>query len=951
MPVPAADTIASDIGHGALGVRTSLRPFRDLLSETAGQRHLWVELRPKYLIPAASSWTEYNPVDPKTYYTGLASGSHTFDGVPLDVVGVQTPAEALSRVESIALCEAAAGRYYWDQTSLYVHLTGATDPDDTSVVVEWGVHVGSHGVYQPVFYTDRLTNGAVETWSGSTLTGWTTGVGSGVGLDKTTSDPLQGSYAARFTFTSASGVNGYMHQDFTNLVAGSTYRVSGAYRNICSANGLYAILYVYDGSSAYLTGNGRDISTATAIVIDTTGDGVWRRFSYDFVCPSWATVRVQLVAQVVSGTQSGTVDFDDLKMQCISRYTFSEPLLSMDSLPTIEAARADSFWGQMSSAIGSLSLLNGNGYLEPLLASYDFLGADAIFRVGGKYQLGGNEIGIEDCPIIATAKLGALSVSDSRVTFDLTDDRKLLLRTLPTRTYNNNSGTDAYQQADRGRVRPLLFGDKHGIRPVQYDIAYYSSGPVPLGVYELVDCTDWSDGLVEVTSLYWYRSDNDAAARSTAFRTSILGSGEGITDYSESVTFSRSTGRFTVLRDLRPLVITNENNKLWFDIGGSTLVAEVASGTYCLFDSLTVSGDYGFLVELAEAMNSAASVSDITCTFTDSTQKVQIAKGAGTLNLRCATGSDVQNGIWDVLGFDASADKTGSLSYAADSVFTSAAEDQVIRSDCWGFKDASGTYTGTANEIIQYPAEIVWFLLREVLNVPASAIDSASFIASRTAQRTTPYRPCSLYIGSPRTVSSVFEELETSGNMDVSLQGGVWYCTMRDDSVPGSTPSLEDADYLSFEAGYNPDDLYGTVGLSYNESPDNPEPIRGGNYPWAPGAFTELGETTDETVALRYNRPESITFKTCLRDKDDATYPLSGSRLEEIAAEAQTKRRRFKFRTKGKALQVPVNGKLQLTRSTGLGTSGTLSSVLVRVLSKRDDWARWVSDVEAIEIV
>jgi len=202
-------------------------------------------------------------------------------------------------------------------------------------------------------------------------------------------------------------------------------------------------------------------------------------------------------------------------------------------------------------------------------------------------------------------------------------------------------------------------------------------------------------------------------------------------------------------------------------------------------------------------------------------------------------------------------------------------------------------------------------------------------------------------------VASVFEELETTGNFDLILKGGIWYCIPRDNSVPAGTPDLVDADYLSFEQGYNPEDLFGTVTLTYNEAPDGGDPIQPGtaHIGYTPHSRTEMGEVTDATIVLRHGRPHQRSFATCLRDKDDAAYPLAGSRLEEIAAEAQTKRRRFRFRTKSKALQVPVNGKIRLTRARGLDTTGALSNVLVRVISKRDDWARWVSDIEAVEVI
>jgi hypothetical protein len=187
--------------------------------------------------------------------------------------------------------------------------------------------------------------------------------------------------------------------------------------------------------------------------------------------------------------------------------------------------------------------------------------------------------------------------------------------------------------------------------------------------------------------------------------------------------------------------------------------------------------------------------------------------------------------------------------------------------------------------------------------------------------------------------------------MDLVLRGGIWYCLTRDTTTPAGTPDLVDADFLSFESRYSPDDLFGTVTLTYNEAPDGGDPINvsRANIGYRSGSRTEMGEVTDATVALRHGRPDQRTFATCLRDAADAT--TNPARLQEIAAQASTKRRRFSFSTKGKALHVPVGGKLLLTRTRGLDATGALSQVLVRVLSKRDDWARWVSDVEAIEVV
>jgi hypothetical protein len=61
-------------------------------------------------------------------------------------------------------------------------------------------------------------------------------------------------------------------------------------------------------------------------------------------------------------------------------------------------------------------------------------------------------------------------------------------------------------------------------------------------------------------------------------------------------------------------------------------------------------------------------------------------------------------------------------------------------------------------------------------------------------------------------------------------------------------------------------------------------------------------------------------------------------------------KRSFRVTVKGKALLLPIGGKLRLTRSRALGSSGALDNVLCRVIHKVDDWSEWTSDVLLREI-
>jgi len=926
VPSPASDAIASDVGHGTLGVRYGLRPFRDLLAETRGQRHLWVELRPRIIITGV--WTLYSG---SVYYIDC---THTFDGVSLPIVGVQTLTETLMQVPIGASID--AGYFTYDSGHLWVHLADDSNPADTTVIAEFGIHLGSHGVFQPVLGRDLLTNGTLDAWTGSSVDGWTF-AGSGATLDQTAVDPLQGIYAARMTF--ASGAWGYLLQDLSinSLIAGNVFRLSGAYR--VSGVGAIVEVFVYDTVTSSVLPDGRSLSSGAnySAFQELAGLGEWRRFTFDFVCPSWTTVRIYLQVSAAAAW-TGTVDFDDLKLQWIPRYAYHDPRLLPGSFPTIEAARSDAFWGDLSGSLGALVLANGNSYWNTLVHDpiVHLVGSQLVVRVGGRFQLGADEVLLEDCPIIALARVGAMKVSDVEMTLDLEDDRTFLQRPIPKRTYNNTGGSiDAFQQPDRGRARALLWGTKEGIKPVQYDITYYNSSLVPTGVFEIVDCTDWPEGIMDIPYVYWYEDDNAAANRDSGRWVRQNGIGYA------AISPDLANGRFTANYDLHPIFITHENNKLHFDTGGVPpyLVAILTPGVYPLAGTTAITS----LDTLIQAAMRAVGAGDETCTLTLTTAKFQLSKASGTLNLRCATGATVQMGIWDVLGFDASVDRTAGKPYNGDSVVVTPVMQQIVRCDATGFSDDNaGTYTGVmGGQPIEKSPDVSHHLLRTVLGVAAAAIDVPSFALVRTT--TAGAYPVSLYVGSQQPAASILRQLEIAGNFDVLYKGGIWYCRERLDaesyaSASAGITAVADDDILELEWGFNPDDLYDITRVVYNESPDGGQPVLvSPRYP-PPAGRTLTREFVSGRTKLVFNRPHDITFVTCIRDTADAT-----SRANDLAWDTCTQRRRARLKVKGKVLLLAVGEYLTITyRGETVGT---------RILSKRDDWSQWVSELECIEVV
>lgn len=121
-------------------------------------------------------------------------------------------------------------------------------------------------------------------------------------------------------------------------------------------------------------------------------------------------------------------------------------------------------------------------------------------------------------------------------------------------------------------------------------------------------------------------------------------------------------------------IITNQNNKIRFHYGGSNFTATLAAGVYRWGN---------LMIESANAMNLAASVSTIRAEYNKATGKPRLWRtGGSAFNLLCesATGTDKQRSAYPTLGYDCTTDKTGA---AADDGYIS---DLVTRSSYGRFQ-------------------------------------------------------------------------------------------------------------------------------------------------------------------------------------------------------------------------------------------------------------------------
>jgi hypothetical protein len=924
--------IASRVGHGVLGLRDNLRPISELLAESQAQRHMYCDFRPGKLV---GGWGDIGGGGSGgKYYSCTVNES--FDGKLLDVVGIrcsnQPPyvnQQPLVRVESLATCIATLGTYYVTGTTVYVYLTNGGNPDTTPLVVQLSVPLATHAVMQPTLGPNKLADGPLDVWTTATnLTSWTEGtIGGGatatVNQDSTT--VKQGAYSCRFEGAcGAGGTAGgvYITQTGMEGVEGAYYRACGYYRTLVGETVHPRLRIRIAATAEYLLSDGINTGAAAAEGFALTKtSGEWRRFCFDFRCPT-ATADLRILVAMYSDGVAGTgsVWFDGLELRRIYRFELWEPRLDAENLPTIETARSDSFFGPVSVGIGRLAIPNGAPRLEALIASYDWMGGDVVMKVGGRFPNGGDEILFDECPVVSIAKMADVRLSDEALEIDLEDDRKILKTILPTDTCTLDRYSDLAER-DNGRPIPLVFGTVMITRPAR--ISKQTGTELGLGNYVLADVGRAVNG-IEAPSAVWSYLDEQAADKiDSTKRLEFLDLGLSANEMDNAL--------LTPDFDLRPIIIeAGVNDRLDFSVAGVPYVATFGGGKY--------HWDHSGSLRLNDVLQTALNAAGAGAIFNYPTYALATA-GKATFTASAAfailtgTGANKHRSLWRTLGFTSGADVGAAASQTSDTgMFVNCDSQHVLRIKLRGFQDdASGTYTGNSNQQIEKSSDIARCLLHRWAGVPTASIDLASFNAARS----TLTQVLAVYVGMPSgerlALGEILSRIEASVGADITLEGGVWFFLPRDNTVPANVVDVYDYDVKDFGSYYEPRDLFRAVSVTYQQDAST------GREP--------KEEASDYEVTFRYSRSEAKEFKTYL-----PTDAAALTRLSTLATQASTLSRRFRLTVMGKCLLLNVGHKFRITRTIGLDTTGALDAVLVRIISKVDDWANWTSDIEAIEV-
>lgn len=941
----AKDPIASDIGHGQMGLRSGLRLLTTLIQESDSQKHAFAELRgSKLLVPA--SWS----VHAGSVYK--ISVDEVFNGRRLDVIGLRRAAETLTRVETLA--GVIAGTYYFDADAsaasfLYARLSDSSSPANVSVLATFGFYFGSTRVVQPTLGPDKVVDGGFEVWTNpTTLTNWsTTLVGSGTGsVNQATALAPGGSYSCRIDASLTPGSDFVAFTPVSDIpaVTGARYRYEGLYSTPAGMSQYLTACIGARGAAAgtpHIAEDGRTYSASQVLIALAPTNGEVRRFSFDFIAPDVALgLRVRLACS--GAAASGSVYFDDVKLRRIYRFEEHDPRISYDSLPEISEGRKGIFYDRWQLGQGALSLLNGYAHLEGLFGSYEFTNATCYIRIGGRFPDGGNEILIEDM-LVRRWLMRRVIVRDTEVVIDLDDPRQLFLERLPRRTYTPDEFPDM-AEVDRGKVRPLAFGEPlpggstgSGAGGINYGIrmARVDKNAKGYGVHELFDPLYIVATAASGTDTGYSYPDDTAANKLDQSKALFLT--YGVTGH--IISTGAATGQYEITADIQHIeIVAGKNDLLDFDEGGGALVATIAPGRY------NPEGDGVTLDEVVDTALSAAGAGSYTVTYNQTTHKFTITKSAGTFNIRRTSAAPNRDrSAWTTMGFSDKVDLTGALAYTAETaLFTDCDAQHVWHTRALGYQDdASQTYTGTVGGYIKYAGDIYYFLLRKVLGVPAEQVDLASLAAARSSAE-----PLNVFIGVQGTETLEFgeivERIENSSGVELLMDGDRWVMRRRDNSTPSGIVELFDRDILDFSAWYDEADMASVVVVSIDQNP------RTGNYP----AMTLDENSANGAVALtcaktktRLGRDKRMEFLTYLPTGASAVP------IEELFTNAASPRRRVLMTVKTRCLKIIPGDKLKISRGQFVARTDAAPSMVVRVLSVSHNLQSWESTLECAEVL
>ena len=781
----------------------------------------------------------------------------------------------------------------WDVGAgfLYVHLPDGGNVTQDTVLASFGFYFGGRGVVHPNLGPDLLTDGDLDLATGGPpVTGWsswserTLGGGS-IAVTPSQDQERTGGYAARFDVSSVATAGfSFIYQAVTGRQAAATYRLTGYYRTELTTSPLGGVLpcvWVQDQASGGIVDYlGRDLVTTGPATPPTPGE--WRAFALDFLAP--AAAFDVMVGVYAAASSTGSVYFDGLRLRRVFSWQYREPRLEVTGAPKLTTGLRDPHFGKAKVGVGSAALANGDAALDPALSGLEWMNQEARLRAGGRFSDG--EALIYDLQHAGfAARIQSLEADDREVGLELQDARATIHRTFPPNLFSTFVEANLDPALD-GKEKPVLIGADTGVPVHRIDLdanlkaTFLLADPLTLGLHSL-------------QAVYAYTGKDAADQKDTTERVTLS---EG-TDYSKDL----DAGTITMLRDVGPIRLTDENNELDFN-DGSDQQATLTAGLYASWAALAAH---------IQTQMDAASGDNITCTYSESTHKLTISSDGVTFILKTNDGANKERSAWATLGYDTAQNKTGGGPYEGDdALFESPEKDLVIRADVTGLKDdADGSFTGTASAAINLAVDFFAFLWKDVLGFGLSLIDATT----RAEARSTANEVIKAYIREKTSTGDIFEILERTSLAVIVVDGsGKARFKLLRNTLPSSLVMVEDRDIVAFRERRTVADSYAQVSVLYDRDAST-------------GAHKVRIESS-ATAKLNV-RPDEQEFETFLTVANDAQ-----TRAEQIATLAASRARLADVALRGLLDESLVGDLLTLTRSRApLAPGGTNAAQQYRV--------------------
>lgn len=934
----------SRIGHGALGVRSGLRPFNEMAEQSYCERRAYADVLLGEVVDTA--WQAFL----SNWFTTF---TRSFDGVNMEVVGVTASnGDVLTRVETEPQTEGVDRTFYYKSSTgdLYICLTGNEDPRGLVIRVDFVRRFGSLGATEPLFGPEKANNANLQTWITSTNLDGFNELNIGSGGVSVTQVIENGEFAAEIRSDAlASGATGGIQQAGLSTVIGELYWCYMEYATdplMPSTVSARIRLRVTPVGNAIALDGRSETTDLTGHPLQYTG-GERRRAIF----PIRATVTSSAsfcIAALMFNNDIGPAGDTWMRVyrlgfMKVHRYEYVEPRLSPEALPPVERATSDIFPGNESVSLGSIRLLNSDGgaetmtagFLETLVSPYDLNGREVKLRQAGGFD-SGQEVTFDDSWPMISGFVQRFSVDDLGATAALQNTLTLLSARIPQRVADLLTFPNMYER-DIGRSRAILLGRKTGIKPIRINL----NPTTRLPVYEVCDPL-YNIHEVELPSLVWVYTDEEAARRRDVNRrVSIVEAYEW--DYDVETAQLELLSNPGIFEVTGPTSVPNAeildaggaNDAIDFVANGVTYAAFLTPGLYRAEGDIAV--NHGLIYQMTNAMDTAVGVPSFTISYSTTSHLITITyTGPGAFSLLLATGTNKHRSAFPLAGFRGTTDRTGSATYIGDTpLFSEEQADRIVlRVDTGGYRDdAAGTYTGLSHNLIQDGPGVLKFLLLKVLRRPAGEVDDVTFTAGRTS---TPQQ-LGVYIGSPMTLQGVVSMIQNSCHVETPIDGlGKWYWRKRATSAPELSqmallaPVLTDRDFLDFTSGKSTEDVYQAVWLEYDHDAVTGEPkaVLVGNA----------------GVPLRHERNDVLAVKTWLLSEPVATQQAWNNMLLAVLP-----RRTVVFTVKAQLLKKLVGDLVVIRRTRMLAAEldGMSNSDVFRIQSIKVDPQTHVCEVVA----